>query len=694
VTLAALSRTSMALTATLALAGFATAQGLEGDTARPSATIPAMAASNDTQAVTQALGAARAGESSRVQAILASTSDPLARRIALWALADAAPDTMTWAQADEARRELADWPRPSRRQMAAEKLIDRSGMTPKAVIAWFGTADPITAQGAMSLAGALRADGQTSAAASVIRKAWRGLVFDQTNQSAMLARFSDVITPADIAARADFLLYGTHGAAALDLIQMLPPDRQAVDLARLALRRGDPGAEAQVAALPVADQTSPGIIYERLLALQARGDIAGALQLVGYMPESLPYDGAAEKLWRHGRLVVEALQAGDPARAYAAAEHSGLNSGVPAAEAQFFAGWIALTRLKDPRRADEHFARIESLSASPISQARAFYWRGRAAEAAADPVAAQLFYAQAARWQTTFYGQLAAARTGETQLALGHDPQITPADRAAFEARDCVKAARLLARMGLNDAFKTFVAGLSETAPDAASEAQLVDLANAGGDPMLAMRVVRNAARRGFILPERGYPLRAPPAGAPFAAETALVLGITRQESSFDPTARSGAGARGMMQLMPATAQIVARRSGLGWGSLDDPDFNMKVGSAFLEQLVEQFSGSWVLATAAYNAGPNRPTQWTSLCGDPRNGGADPLDFIECIPFSETKDYVMRVMEAAQVYRARLAGGTAPLTLASDLKRGAYTYTVMPPTPVAATLPALKIGGR
>jgi soluble lytic murein transglycosylase len=151
-----------------------------------------------------------------------------------------------------------------------------------------------------------------------------------------------------------------------------------------------------------------------------------------------------------------------------------------------------------------------------------------------------------------------------------------------------------------------------------------------------------------------------------------------------------------MMQLLPATAEIVARRNGLGWGRLEDPDFNMRVGSAYLSHLVDDFSGSYVLAAAAYNAGPGRPTQWVSLCGDPRSGGGDPLDFIECIPFSETRDYVMRVLEATEVYRARLAGGRAPLTLAADLRRGAYGYQVVGPaiTPTLTTQPAAILAAQ
>jgi len=212
-----------------------------------------------------------------------------------------------------------------------------------------------------------------------------------------------------------------------------------------------------------------------------------------------------------------------------------------------------------------------------------------------------------------------------------------------------------------------------------------VDLASGYGDQSLAMKVVRTAGQHGFVLPERGYPIRTPPA-APNAPETAFVLGITRVESGFDPHAHSGAGATGMMQLMPGTAEILARRLGYsyGWARLEDADYNMTLGAAYLGQLVDQFSGSYVMAAAAYNAGPNRPAEWTAYCGDPRASSADPSDFIECIPLSETRNYVMRVLEATEVYRARLAGGTGPLTLAADLKRGGYGFGP-PSTALTAT---------
>jgi soluble lytic murein transglycosylase len=383
-------------------------------------------------------------------------------------------------------------------------------------------------------------------------------------------------------------------------------------------------------------------------------------------------DTAPDSLGEQETASVANLPAGWPRldRRQIAAQRQQL---VQALDDEFATGWTALTRFNNAKIADDHFARLQQMSQAPLTQSRALYWRGRAADAMGDGLAAQLFYSQAAEYPTTFYGQLAATKTANPVMSLGHDPQITAADRAVFEGLEPVRAARLLAQIGAKDTFETFVNALSESLPSASQEAMLVDLAADMGGQTLAMRVVRNAARRGFILPDRGYPLKTTPSRYD-APETAFVLGIVRQESSFDPMAHSGAGARGMMQLMPATAQAVANRLGVGYGDLYDATYNMTLGSAFLGQLVGQFDGSYVMAAAAYNAGPGRPPQWAATCGDPRSAGVDPVNFIECIPFDETRNYVMRVLEATQVYRARLHGGVAPITLADDLKRGGYGH--------------------
>jgi soluble lytic murein transglycosylase len=628
----------------------------------------------DASAFRGAMESARRGDVSGARSYIATISDKIARKTATWALVDAAADTMGFNDVDMARRELEGWPREAKRRAAAERLLETSGKSPRETVEWFGGSEPQTAQGAMALAAAYRGVGKTEDATKLIRKWWRGKGFEADVQRTMMARFGDVLTPEDYGRRADVLLYGAQGPAARDLIALLPADQQQAALARIALRADARDADSQFAALTPALSASPGVAFERAAWLRRKGQEADAINLLSSFPKEVVTAEQGDRIWdeRH-RLTLFALRNGDAREAYLAAADSGLTSGADAADAEFYAGWIALSKLKEPARAAKHFAALEKIGSSPITRGRALYWLGRSAEAQGDQAGAQAWYAKAAEYPTVFYGQLAAEKLGR-RLELGQDPTITDRHREKFEGRETVQAARLLFDQGRPDLFRVFVLALDDTLPTLEDQALLVDMARGYGDQDISMKAVRAAAQRGFVLPVRGYPFRSPPSvgGGP---EPALVLGITRQESGFDPLVRSGVGARGMMQLMPATAQIVARKVGVSYSPsmLDDPDYNMRLGSSFLGQLVDRFSGSYVMATAAYNAGPGRPTQWSAFCGDPRSS-ADAVDFIECIPFSETRNYVMRVMEGMQVYRSRLNGGSAPITLSSDLMRGSYAY--------------------
>ena len=375
--------------------------------------------SSDGQTLLDVLGAAKSGDGSRIRAGMNALPDPTARKIALWALTDAAPDSMSFAEADAARGELDGWPRAVRRQMAAENGLAASGLSAPRIIAWFGGEAPSTARGAMALAAALQATGQVSAAADLIRRTWRTQICDQQTQDAMLARFGGVLTSADHVAREDLLLYGPQGSAAEDMLRLLPADQQALAQARMAVRRGASDAQSLIDALPYTLRNSPGLVYEQVLAMIDRGQADQALSLVGSLPSEIPLSSAAERIWKHGALISAALKQGQTNTAYAAAAHSGLTTGSDAAEAQFYAGWIALTKLRNARLADGHFAKLEALGASPLTQSRALYWRGRAAEASGDELGAQLFFSQAAKYNTTFYGQLAATKGADDRPRSG-----------------------------------------------------------------------------------------------------------------------------------------------------------------------------------------------------------------------------------------------------------------------------------
>ncbi len=643
-------------------------------------TIQASALSADEVArLRQALRAARAGDTRNSGMLRAELANPIARKLVSWAMIDAAGSQLDYTTLVQAQRDLDGFPRPARLRGALEKSLEPAALPPAQIIALFQGRDPETAEGAMALAAAYQSAGRVADASALIRHVWRNHAFSAEPQGRMLARFGIYLTPDDHAARLDMLLYTSEGPAAAALMGLVSPDARAAAQARIALREGRSNAPALTAALPLALQTSPGVAFDRAHFYRKR-DLTGiAAGLVQYFPSATPErPEVTASVWAERRaLMFAALQSGDNTGAYAAAAAGGLQPGSDYNEAQFFAGWVALTRLKNPDLADQHFARLQAGAETPITRARADYWRGRAAEAKGDLLQANLFWGEGARYYTVFYGQLSAAKLGQTTLRLGGDPVPTAADRAAFERMDVIRAARMLGDTGERDLFASFVMAAEDDVAGPAQLALLVDMTRLYGDQSLAMRVVRAGAMRGFYLPERGYPIRTPPTGEGLA-EPAFVFAITRQESSFDPYARSYVGARGMMQLMPRTAAGLAKRMGVSYspGRLDDPDYNMRLGAHYLDSLVTGFSGSYVLATAAYNAGPARPPQWITACGDPRQG--EPTDFIECIPFSETRDYVMRVMEATQVYRARLNGGAAPLTIAADLKRGGWTPSVTP----------------
>ncbi len=659
------------------------------DTPAPAHAIAHSLSQRDAALFHDAIEDARHGSVNGAREAIAGLSDPLARKTATWALVDSNADSVGFSEVDNARRELAGWPRGARRQAAAERLLETASKTPQETLDWFAAAEPTTAQGAMALAAAYRGLGRAADATALIKHWWRDKSFEADPQRVMLARFGDVLTQDDHVRRADVLLYGNQGPAARDMIALLPADQQNAARARLALRGEARDANELVSALPTEMAQSPGVTFERAAYLRRKGQDMQALSLASGFPHEVSTTDQGGRIWDERRhLVLAALRAGDAHAAYAAAADSGLTAGSDGADAEFDAGWIALTKLNEPEKAARHFANLERIGTTPVTRGRAFYWEARAAEARGQKQASEEFYGRAARYNTTFYGMLAAEKLGQ-RLTLQSDPDITSQARATFENRDAVAATRLLFDYGQRELFRVFVLNLDDILPTAEDEAQLVDLARNYGEMDTSMRAARAAAQRGFILPQRAYPVRNAPDGG--GAEPALVLAITRQESSFDPNVHSGAGARGMMQLMPGTAKILARRMGVSYSpsQLDEPDYNMRLGAQFLGQLVSQFSGSYVMAAAGYNAGPGRPTQWTQFCGDPRGGSTDPIDFIECIPFSETRNYVMRVMENQQIYRAKLNGGSVPITLSADLKRGAYGYPVSsPPTAANVATPA------
>ncbi|MBW8304892.1 MAG: lytic transglycosylase domain-containing protein, partial [Brevundimonas sp.] len=541
-----------------------------------------------------------------------------------------------------------------------------------AALALFAGSSPTTAEGAIALAAALEQRGRRDEAQALIRDWWRTRSFDEPVQTRILTRWGGWLTQADHEARLNGLLLGPHGPATRAVVQLVSPERRAVAEATMALRTAY-SPDAVVAGLTPAQAMDPAVALERARILRSQSRQSEGFALLAALPPAPSHTEGQNTLWSERRnYFLDALERRNWQAAYDAMAGHGFPSGERKVDAEFFAGWVALTRLNDPARAANHFEILRESSSTPITQGRALYWLGRAAEAQGNTPAAVEFYRNGAQHIQTFYGQLAAEKAGLTALTLPGDPTPTAEQRAAFEANEVVRALRILGETGETSLFRVFAYQLDDDLPGASELALLMDLSRAYGEGFTAMMVGRAASQRGFLMPERQYPVRIPPQVAG-AAPLEFTLAITRQESSFDPRARSGADARGMMQFLPSTGAMVARQLGMPFSAerLWDPDYNMTLGSYHLGDLTNRFGGSMLLTTVGYNAGPARPPQWIARCGDPRNGQVDPIDFIECAPFTETRNYMMRVMENMSVYKARLNGGSAPLTLSDDLRRGA-----------------------
>jgi soluble lytic murein transglycosylase len=341
-------------------------------------------------------------------------------------------------------------------------------------------------------------------------------------------------------------------------------------------------------------------------------------------------------------------------------------------DAEFLAGWIALQSLHKPELALNHFDRLAKGVTYPISVARAHYWLGRTAEAMGAPADALAEYRLAAQHSATFYGQLAVAKIASNPVlhvnAVAMEP--LPVERATFDADDRVKAIRLLADFGDRSTMRLFALSIAADPPEPKRLQMLAQLMGASGDPAMSVRVAKNASYSGLNLLSYLHPVMATPqmSGAP---EPALVLGLARQESEFDPTAVSSAGARGLMQLMPASAKHAASTQGMAYrqNDLTNPTYNMQLGMATIAEYLDRWNDSYVLAIASYNAGPTNVRNWVETYGDPRDPGVDPIDWIESIPFPETRNYVQRVIENLEVYRNRLSNSDQQLRILADLYR-------------------------
>lgn len=627
----------------------------------------------------RALNAAAEERWSTVRSLESQARSEIVRQVIRW-YRGRGDTLMSFDELSNLLRTQGDWPQMVSLQVRAEEAISLSALNSAQQIAWFeDIGGPISGAGRIALAEALRRDGRRDEALGHVREAWHGNTLDDDQTNQVLARYGSDLAPADHEMRADFLLWTAQHTAASRLQPYLGADWRQLVEARSSLQLRRRGVDAAVEAVPQHLQDHPGLLYDRAKWRRRAGQPES-----DYVPLLTGIDGAdvppagKDNLWRERSLALRsALKDRQFLTAYQLAAPHGMTEGTDFAEAEWLAGWIALRHLAQPEQALGHFETLSKSVSTPISQSRADYWRGRALEALGRPEEAQAAYEAAAKYPFVFYGQLAAEKAGKTQLYLEASREVTPAEREAFNARPLVQALKLLAENGEAGEFRQFAYHLDDMLETEADYLLLSELASEYLYADIGVRGAKAGLAKGIVATDAAFPVPDYELSREPGVERAMMYALSRQESEMNPSAVSHANARGLMQFIPSTARMEARNIGLPYKTswlTDDPGYNMTLGGAHLDTLLGRFNGSYIMTAAAYNAGASRPARWIQDYGDPRTGEVDPIDWIEFIPFSETRNYVQRVLENTQVYRQRLSGDPVDIRLSQDLNRGQIRF--------------------
>jgi soluble lytic murein transglycosylase len=648
--------------------------------AAPRAPLPPAASltisADDLANLKQAIGLARNSKTGPVTDLQKTINDPLARKLVEWVLLRSDNNTAGFSRYADFINANPSWPSMGLLRRRAEAMLWQEQDDPAFVRAAFAKQQPLSSKGRLALARALLAFGDRAGAQAQVREAWRNDALSMEIEDQILDSFSDLLTTADHKVRMDMRFYVEDVDAGLRAASHLGPTAQAIAKAWAAEIRKAPNAKALLEAVPAEAARDPGYTFARVQWLRREDHAADAAELILALPRDAgPMD--LDQWWVERRLVArKLLDLGDARAAYRVASETPIPPKEGSRwEQPFTAGWIALRFLDDPATAMAHFAKVAQGSSNPTTLARAGYWQGRAAEALGRKEDARGNYEAAARYGTAYYGQLARARLGYQDIVLRPPPEIPPERRAAIAQLEVVRAAEILYAVGERDLVVPFVADLGERSTDIAALAELGEVAFRNQDARCMLLVGKAALGRGYALEHYAFPTIGIPdyhAVGP-AIDGTIVYSIARQESQFWQGDISSAKAMGLMQVTPEAARETSKKFGAAYDLKrlqSDSVYNVQMGAAELGDLLDGYRGSYILTFAGYNAGRGRVREWLSRYGDPRAPKVDPVDWVERIPFSETRNYVERVLENLQVYRVRLGGGPR-LMIEADLHRGA-----------------------
>ena len=649
---------------------------VDAATARPDPMPAVTASAADLAAVREAIEHTRRGRAKDATEVEQRIADPLARKLVEWAILRSDENGADFSRFQAFIAANPSWPNIAMFRKRAEAMLwqERADL---ATIRAFTGDRPLSAKGRFALGRALLAQGDRSGAQALVREAWRSEPLPTEAEEQILGTFGDLITRTDEKVRMERRLYANDNATALRAAHRLGGVEPGIAKVRAAVNAKASNAEAMLKDLPSSANQDTGLLFGYIQLLRRADKIAEAAQYMLGAPRDIAQIVDPDEWWVERRLIArKLLDIGDPSTAYRVVRETvPPNKENYRVEHEFTAGWIALRFLNDPATAAQHFARIGAGISNPISLARAGYWRGRAADAMNKPQEARAHYEQAARYSTAYYGQLARAKLGLPEIALASPPVPSAEKRSALARHEVVRAIEILYAINERDLVVPIVADLAERGSDTGVLAALAELTAKHDDARCALLIGKGALGRGHPFDHYAFPTFGLPRYSSIGPEVepAVVYSIARQESAFNPRDVSSANALGLMQVTPEAGRYVAKKFNVTFDQkrlLHDNVYNMQIGAAELGDDIAAYNGSYIMAFAGYNAGRGRVREWVERYGDPRDPKVDPVDWVERIPFSETRNYVQRIIENVQVYRARFGGGKR-LLIEADLHRGA-----------------------
>jgi len=646
---------------------------------------PATQLAPELAAIKQAIRLIQQHKFSEATGLTASINDPVAQKLVEWTYLRDSESTAGFDRYNAFLQANPDWSSMVLRRSAEARLWQEGRGA--ATVRRFVGVQPASVPGRLAVARVLLAEGDHAGASREVRAIWQSAELSAELEAAIVKAFPGALTADDDVARMDRRIGAKDFSAAMRAAKRLGSAQIAIVKACEAAEGNSTKTEALLTAVAKQAQGDLGYALCRLQRLLAHDDVAAAVKLLAEVSGDDLGRQDTDEWWRQRRILARRLlDLGDPKIAYRVVQEAA----APAnpyyrAEFHFMPGWIALRSLSDPVTALQHFAKVDEGSSDPIVLARAAYWRGRAFEAAGQFGEMKAQYAAAARHPTAYYGQLARARIGVSEIAL-RSPQPQPMGGVRSEL---LQAADMLYAIGEFDLLLSFVSDLAETSSDVAMLSALGELTGRHNDAQAMLVIGKTALARGLPMERYAFPEIGVPAYSPIAPpiDRCMVYSIVRTESAFDQRDTSPANAVGLMQVTPEAGRDTAKRFGVAydWERLvSDPVYNTQMGAAEISALFKEYTGSYIMTFAGYNAGRGRVREWVARHGDPRDPKIDAVDWVERIPLAETRNYVQRVMENLQVYSARMGASLA--TVEPNLHRVTTIGSGVKPTFVDAVI--------